>query len=99
MLIFQMNTENQIREKLIERIEEYIREYGAFKIEEVNTNSEVRHEGCEVTYFDLWQVKVEREDKNEYIFYRDLPEDTLLDILYVAMAWKNQWDEKEKNEA
>jgi len=84
--------------KLVERIEEYIREYGAFNIENVDTPKKVFHEGCEITYFDLGSVKVERKDKTEYVFYHDLNEDTLLDILYVAMEWKHKWDAKLKEE-
>ncbi len=85
-------------EKLVEKIQEYIREYGTFNIEEINTKREVVHEGCKVTYFDLDVVKVERDEKPEYVFYRNLNEDTLLDVLYVTMEYKEMWDEKLKNE-
>ncbi len=85
-------------EKIVETIQKYIRECGTFNIEEVDTIREVTHEGFKVTYFDLDVVKVERDEEPEYVFYRDLDIDTLLDILSVAPEWKYKWDAKLKNE-
>jgi hypothetical protein len=86
-------------EKLVEKIQEYIQEYGTFNIEEVDTIRDVFHNGNKITYFDLDVVKVEHENNQpEYVFYRNLNENTLLDILYVVMEWKHKWDKKLKNE-
>ena len=85
-------------EKLIERIEEYIRECGSFNIENVDTPKKVFYGGTEITYFDLGTARVGQGKNANFVFYHDLDEDTLLEILYIAMEWKHKWDEKEKNE-
>jgi hypothetical protein len=85
-------------EKLIERIEEYIRECGSFNIEEVDTTKKVFHEGTELTYFDLSGGLKKTDEENKLFWYNELNEDTLLDILYVVMEWKHKWDIKLKNE-
>lgn len=79
-------------EKLVEIIQGYIRELGTFKIEDVETRRVVKYEGYEIKYFDLDSVRVEMENTSEYVFYKDLDEDTLLEILYIAMEYKYKWD-------
>lgn len=79
-------------EELINRIQEYIRELGAFDIENVDTKRKVKHEGYEVTYFDLDVAKVNYPNEPEYVSYKDLHQDTLLEILYIAMEYKHKWD-------
>jgi hypothetical protein len=85
-------------EKLIERIEGYIREYGSFNIDEVKTTKKVFHEGTELRYFDLSGGLKKTDEENKLFWYNELNEDTLLDILSIVMEWKHNWDEKEKNE-
>ena len=80
-------------EELINRIQEYIRELGAFDIENVDTIRRVGHEGYSITYFDLDVVKVNYPNVPEYVFYKDLHQDTLLEILYIAMEYKHKWEQ------
>lgn len=79
-------------EKLVDRIQEYIRELGTFKIEDVETRRVVKYDGYEIKYFDLDCVRVDMPDKSEYVFYKDLDDDTLLEILYILMEYKHKWD-------
>ncbi len=79
-------------EKIIVRIQEYIKELGAFDIENVDTIRKVEYEGYSITYFDLDVVKVNYPNEPEYVSYKDLHQDTLLEILYIAMEYKHKWD-------
>lgn len=84
-------------EELITRIQEYIRELGAFDIENVDTNKVVEFGGNKITYFDLDVVKVVYDDNRfEYVFYKDLHQDVLLEILYIAMEYKHKWEQYDK---
>jgi hypothetical protein len=83
-------------EELITRIQEYIRELGAFDIENVDTRKKVSHEGYSITYFDLDVVKVNYPNEPEYVSYKDLHQDVLLEILYIAMEYKHKWEQYDK---
>lgn len=85
--------------ELITRIQRYIRELGAFDIENVDTNKVVEFGGNKITYFDLDVVKVVYDnDRFEYVFYRDLSEDTLVVILEVLKEYKHKWEQYKKSE-
>ena len=78
-------------EELITRIQRYIRELGTFKIEDVETRKVVKHKGYEIKYFDLDSVRIEMENISEYVFYKDLHQDTLVVILEVLKEYKHKW--------
>lgn len=81
-------------EELITRIQRYIRELGALDIENVDTNKVVEFGGNKITYFDLDVVKVVYDNNRfEYVFYRDLSEDTLVVILEVLKEYKHKWEQ------
>lgn len=83
--------------ELITRIQRYIRELGAFDIENVDTNKVVEFGGNKITYFDLDVVKVMYDNNRfEYVFYRNLDEDTLVVILEVLKEYKHKWEQYEK---
>lgn len=84
-------------EKILVKIEEYIREIGTFKIEDVDTRRVVKYNGHEIKYFDLDCVRVDMPNKSEYVFYKDLDEDTLLEILYIIMEFNHKLDEWDKD--
>lgn len=88
-------------EKLVATIKRYIKKYGAFNIEEVDTKQVVSVNGGFINYFDLNMARVQYEEGSDVYFYNELDEDTLLDILSVCMEYAAKWDyhlNKKQNE-
>lgn len=78
-------------EKLIEFIKKNISEIGSFNMEYTDIKRGIKVNGGIIQHFGQDSVRIDyKEKRSKYVFYRELTDDTLLEILYVVMRYKRK---------